>query len=166
MSIGAIPTAEIVKLDLAADLLRSSRLMHVRVLGTSMLPTIWPGDLLSIELTQPVEVAVGDIIRYMQGGKFVIHRVLEVRHADGRVNWITRGDSIPRVDEPVAEHQLVGKVTAIRRCGRLILPSRRLSPIARCFGRVLESFDLIPRAVQRLRTLLRDRHSSSEMARS
>jgi signal peptidase I len=153
----ATQTAADLKLGLAAEILRSGYPIHLRALGTSMLPSIWPGDLLTIESCDPPEIAVGDIIRFMQAGRFVIHRVIGIGSAGKKFYWLTRGDSLACEDAPVSQDQFLGKVTGIRRNGSLICPTRQLSALAQCFGRMLAHVSHIQGAVLRIRAFLRRR---------
>src|ERR1700722_10364558 len=114
------------KLDLAADLLRSGGTLRLHALGTSMLPSIWPGDVLSIENQPGNEIVPGDIVLIARDSRFFIHRLVE-KH-DSR--WIARGDCMPQNDAPVREPQVLGKVSAIHRQARVIVPGPRLSPVA------------------------------------
>jgi tetratricopeptide (TPR) repeat protein len=50
------------KLELAATLLRAGGSIRIKALGTSMLPTIWPGDILHIEGKACGELAIGDVV--------------------------------------------------------------------------------------------------------
>lgn len=146
---------EEVKLALAAEILSWGRPLHVRALGTSMIPCLWPGDLLIIEDCDPHEVVVGDIIRFMQNGRFVIHRVVGMGRTGERLFWLTRGDSLQREDAPVLEDHFLGKVCAIRRNGKLISPVREVSPVAGRFGRLLGQVNHLHGVVLRIRALLR-----------
>src|SRR5271157_1377561 len=82
------------KLDLAAQVLSSGGAIRLQALGTSMLPSIWPGDVLSIEHKPGEEIVPGDIVLVARDGRFFIHRLIE-KHNSG---WITRGDSLPQPD--------------------------------------------------------------------
>ena len=50
------------KLDLAAEVLSAGGTIRLQALGTSMLPSIWPGDVLSIERPPGQEIVPGDIV--------------------------------------------------------------------------------------------------------
>ncbi len=41
-----------------------------------MLPTVWPGDLLTIQSHRPDQAEPGEIVLYMRRGRFFIHRVV------------------------------------------------------------------------------------------
>lgn len=124
-----IPTEarEIPKLDLAAEILRSNGAIRLQALGTSMLPSIWPGDILSIESWPRDEIVPGDIVLVTRDGRFFIHRLIEKRES----RWITRGDSLTQNDPQVAETQVLGKVSAIQRRRRSIAPCPRVKLVVR-----------------------------------
>jgi SOS-response transcriptional repressor LexA len=115
------------KLDLAAEVLQSGGRIRLQALGTSMLPSIWPGDVLSIESRPGEEAVPGDIVLVARDHRFFVHRLIEKHNS----LWITRGDSLPQNDPPVGESQVLGKVSAIHRRDRVIVPSHRVSRLAR-----------------------------------
>lgn len=154
-----------VKLELAAQILRSRSVIRIRVYGTSMLPYIWPGDVLAIENCQPCDIRLGDIIRFMQSGRFLIHRVVTVANDSGSISWITRGDSLSCEDLPVSQTHFLGRVTAIERNGRSFAPARQISTVAHWVGRTLQSFGPLQGLVFRVRLLLR-RSGWSELVRA
>jgi hypothetical protein len=124
---------------LAAEVLRASGELKLQAMGLSMLPSLWPGDLLTIQSSQPgrfashikpSEIKPGEIVLYVREQRFFIHRV--VRN-DLKCNGflISRGDCMAEDDPPVQSHELLGKITAIRRGSRLVEPVRRLSVLRR-----------------------------------
>jgi hypothetical protein len=50
----------------------------------------------------------------------IAHRVVRVERAAGVLRFIVRGDASPVEDEPVLPGQVVGRVTAVERAGRLV----------------------------------------------
>ncbi len=115
------------KLGLAAEMLRSRGTVRLRAWGASMLPSVWPGDLLSIESAAHDEVVPGDIVLVMRENRFVIHRLVETLRDQDRFLWITRGDAMPHNDPPAAESELLGRVAGVCRAHRSFVPSRRVS---------------------------------------
>ncbi len=81
--------------------------------GPSMQPTIWAGDLVITKKMPAEEIQVGDIIKFYQDGKFVVHRVIEIDNFDGQLTIITQGDNVNAPDDPITEGQVVGKVVVI-----------------------------------------------------
>jgi SOS-response transcriptional repressor LexA len=118
------------KLDLAAEVLGLSGTIRLQALGASMLPSIWPGDILDIDSKPGEQIIPGDIVLIARDGRFFVHRLIEKND----VQWITRGDSLPQNDPPVAEVQVLGKVAAIHRKGRGIVPNPRVTPVIRLFA--------------------------------
>ena len=108
--------------ELAAEVLRTSGSLRLRVMGASMLPAIWPGDILSIRRGDIAEALWGDIILFGRGGRLVAHRVVERTVCQDGIQWITRGDSLPGNDAPVSCHEMLGHVTAIERGSRRFIP--------------------------------------------
>lgn len=115
------------KLDLAAEMLRGRGTVHLRAWGTSMLPTLWPGDLLTIHGAAHDEVVPGDIVLVLHDNRFFVHRLVEMRRCGDCFSWITRGDAMPANDPPAGAFELLGRVGGIRRGDRSFVPSRRVS---------------------------------------
>jgi hypothetical protein len=111
------------KLDLAAEVLGRGGTIRLQALGTSMLPSIWPGDVLSIESKSGQDIALGDIVLVARDGRFFIHRLIEKHNSI----LITRGDSLLQEDAPVAQVQVLGKVSLIHRKSGEIVPKARVS---------------------------------------
>jgi phage repressor protein C with HTH and peptisase S24 domain len=134
------------RLDLAAEVLRAGGRLRLRALGSSMLPSIWPGDVLCIERKPGEEIVPGDIVLVARGGRFFVHRLLEKCDS----GWVMRGDSLPQNDEAVAEVQVLGKVSAIHRKGRVVPASTRISRLNRGLAWMLCRWDLLRNVALRL----------------
>src|SRR5213594_1846470 len=107
---------EAVKCQLAAEALRSFGEVRLRVTGTSMLPSVRPGDVLFVRRQDAMEALPGDIILFARDeGRLFAHRVVQKLNRRGELLWITRGDSLPQKDPPVSRQELLGRVTAILR---------------------------------------------------
>jgi signal peptidase I len=115
------------KLALAAEMLRRRGTVRLTLRGTSMLPSLWPGDLLTIQSVGYDEVVPGDIVLVMRDNRSFVHRMVERQRVQESVSWITRGDAMPHNDPPVAQSELLGRVAGIRRAHRSLVPSRRVS---------------------------------------
>ena len=61
------------KLDLAVEVLRSSGAIRLQALGTSMLPSIWPGDVLLIQRRELGQVRPGDTAFFSCHGPFPVN---------------------------------------------------------------------------------------------
>jgi signal peptidase I len=95
--------------ELIAEALQVEGSVRIRLTGTSMLPAIWPGEVLAVE--QPRSTSIGDIVLFMREGRLFAHRVVE----RGNGQLITRGDAVMDSDPPLSAAQALGRVTAIIR---------------------------------------------------
>lgn len=136
------------KLDLATEVLRAGGTIRLQALGTSMLPSIWPGDVLSIERKPGEGMVPGDIVLVARDSRFFVHRLIE-KHGS---RWITRGDSLPQNDAPVAEVQVLGRVSLIQRKTGVIAPNPRVSLLGRTLARILCHWDSFRNLAVRIRS--------------
>jgi signal peptidase I len=111
------PSREHVRLDLAAEVLRCFGEVRIVELGRSMIPSIYPGDLLTIRSGQKSAARCGDIVLHLRAGRFCVHRVTRTWQESGRLMFATWGDAAAQQDPPFDENQLLGRVTAIVRRG-------------------------------------------------
>lgn len=101
--------------DLAEETLRSFGELRSVARGTSMLPTIFPGDILFIRREIMANVRCGDVVLFRQGRYLCTHRVVRNRdNGEGPV-LITRGDASARDDAPISERQMLGRVMRVLR---------------------------------------------------
>lgn len=105
---------------LIADVLHRFGEARVRVTGSSMLPSIWPGDVLTIRRRAIREVRTGEIAVFTRHDRLFAHRV--VAHAGRRL--VTQGDAVPSRDAPVNEAELLGAVVSVSRDGRNARPPK------------------------------------------
>src|SRR5271154_1642180 len=104
---GSAAMNERMHLELAADLLERGERLSLRVSGSSMLPSLFPGDLLTFRRCSPAEIVVGDIVLFMREGRCFIHRVAERMAVGGDSRILTRGDALPACDPPVGETEVL-----------------------------------------------------------
>jgi signal peptidase I len=123
----AMETREDPKVGLAAEILRNCGEVRLELRGTSMLPSLWPGDLLTIQLVAHGDIVPGDIVLVLRDQRFIVHRVVKRQQVQNRISWITRGDAVPHNDAPIAGSELLGCVTGIARGSCNLVPRRRLS---------------------------------------
>jgi len=113
----ASPSRDAVRLELAAEALR--RFSEVRFVahGSSMVPSIYPGDCLTVQ-TFGVEVPrCGDIVLYDRNGQFCVHRIVNILKKGVALFYVLRGDALTDYDPPVAACELLGRVTYLERRG-------------------------------------------------
>ena len=105
--------------DLIAEVVRQFGEVRLKATGTSMLPSIWPGDILTVRRRSAAELLPGQIVLGYRDHQFVAHRLV----AKSGGSLITRGDSLPYHDRPFLEGEVLGQVVSILRDGRLVDPS-------------------------------------------
>lgn len=153
---------------LAEEIVRTFGEVRLRVYGTSMAPSILPGDIVSIAQANLENVAPGEVVSFLQGGRLFVHRVVrrdapaKDRVADAS-RLITRGDRLQHEDPPVSDTELLGRVVDVERGGRKIklLPRRSNGLIAR----TLQSSDRATRLYVRVANLWRSLDFKSTFSR-
>jgi hypothetical protein len=120
-------TTDAVKCDLAVEVLRSYGVLLFAATGWSMLPTIFPGDLLAVERfadmsekgqTRASQIKLGDVILARRADKLCAHRVVAAPAEGSPAAWITQGDAMAVADPPVHRNELLGRVVSVTRNGR------------------------------------------------
>jgi signal peptidase I len=125
-------TRQTVVCRLISDVLQLSGTARVCVSGSSMLPSIRPGDILLVQQTELNEVARGDIVLFAREDRLFAHRVISQDCKDRIPCLVTCGDLLDKNDPPVFANELLGRVTSILRGqsqvhSRLTLPRRLIS---------------------------------------
>ena len=118
--------------SLITDCLKNGRTERFRAPGRSMHPTIRENEALVVAPAAPAWLALGDIVLSRCGEKITAHRLVWIDAEtaapeapggpDGRPMFILRGDACRRCDPPVPAHQILGKVVAVERRGRMVNP--------------------------------------------
>ncbi len=134
--------------DLFLEVLKSSGQARLAVTGASMLPSIWPGDILEVRRQRVAEISPGDVVLFARHGAFAAHRVVQKVEGPERMLLITRGDALKSPDAPVWADEVLGRVTAILRRGRRLEP--RLTRWGRLGSWVLSRSDLCTKLALRL----------------
>lgn len=118
--------------ELAGEVVRKFGRVRIRVTGTSMIPAVWPGDVVVVERREVAGMGRGEIAVALREEGLVAHRVVSAgdstdEKCDGAAkNLITRGDALLRPDAPLREEELLGAVIAIERGHGTIEPQREL----------------------------------------
>jgi hypothetical protein len=130
---------------LASEVVRTFGEVRLRVFGTSMVPSILPGDLISVQRAGPSEISLGEIALYSRDGRLFAHRVVARvgGHDDPRL--VTRGDRLSQHDPPISSFELLGRVTSIQhgdeRGYRKVRPAAHLNGWEQMILRVLRTSD-------------------------
>jgi signal peptidase I len=128
--------------SLAAEALRSWGKLRLLARGLSMLPTLRPGDFLTVQSVSPEQIEPGEIMLYMREGRFFIHRVKGKRVAGGEAFFIARGDCMPEDDPPVRSSEVLGKIVEVQRAGSSFFPAHKLSPFRKTVAYMLCHWNL------------------------
>lgn len=92
---------------LVADALRLTGRVRLQVHGESMLPALWPGDLVEIADCSPESVRPGEIVLARRDGRLFLHRFVGASTASG---FQLRGDSVPGPDPWFHPDALLGRL--------------------------------------------------------
>lgn len=132
-------TQEEASTALVEETIRSYGEVRIRVLGTSMAPSVLPGDLVSVRRADLDEISVGEIVLVSRGGRFFVHRVISTCTTSVVPCLITRGDRLGHDDPPVSSSEFLGRVVSIERGNRKVgIPE---SGSNRLTARLLQSSD-------------------------
>ena len=96
---------------LVAEALRcrggSSQRVRLQVYGESMLPRLWPGDIVEIANCLPEDLRTGEIVLAMREDRFFLHRLVAPCTPNG---FELRGDSMPGPDPIFPPEALLGRL--------------------------------------------------------
>ena len=94
----------------------NNKLLTVTLEGSSMFPTIFPGDKALVKKVTKEELNLGDIIVWKgEKNDYVSHRIVAIDEK----KVITKGDFLNENDSPVLQSQIIGKIVAILRDGKV-----------------------------------------------
>lgn len=102
-----------VRSALVADVLRNSGRwqeplrLRGEIHGESMLPTLWPGDVVAIESCSIDDACPGEIVLALRDDRLVLHRLIAPCTPKG---FLLRGDSAPDLDPLLPPEALVGRL--------------------------------------------------------
>lgn len=135
--------------ELVHDVASSAGEVRLRVTGASMIPAVWPGDVITVRHCDLAELQPEQIVLFRRDGKLTAHRI-QLVSSD---HLITRGDSLPCFDPPVEPSEIVGRVVSISRGGRNIDPEQNFWQ--RVASSILRRSDFCTRATLYLSRRLR-----------
>jgi hypothetical protein len=95
------------RIALAVDVLRCSGRLRLQVHGESMLPTLWPRDVVKVVRCSIADVRPGEIVLAVREGRFFLHRFLGRCPLGG---FLLKGDSMPAADPRFSDDALIGRV--------------------------------------------------------
>jgi len=122
---------------LAAEVLCNSGRLRMQVRGDSMLPTLWPRDVVEIASCSIDDARPGEIVLALRNGQFFLHRFLARCQPCG---FLLQGDSMPTPDPQFADDALLGRLV-----GRMVLsPDQRKSAQSLVCEESAESIPVLP----------------------
>lgn len=142
--------AEVLKREsfIGSDPLKSVRM---RVQGESMLPALWPGDIVEIAPCTISGLRAGEIVLAWRDGRLFLHRYVSRCDLGG---FLLCGDSMPSPDRPVPQEALLGRlVCRVNGGGARFKSTLRPGFAAKCsraFGIVLCYWGVARRVALRL----------------
>ncbi|MGH7880775.1 MAG: S24/S26 family peptidase, partial [Candidatus Binataceae bacterium] len=98
--------------ELVAEALRAGREVKFRALGSSMIPAVWPGDVLTARPVNTAFPRIGEIALTMSDRGLRAHRVVERRESGQPIVIVTRGDALPASDPIGPASAVLGTIVA------------------------------------------------------
>ena len=93
-----------------ADVLRAGNRLgsrvRLRVHGESMLPALWPGDVVDIVSCSREDIRPGEIVLALRSGRLFLHRLVAFQPS----GFVLRGDSMPGPDPRYRSEALLGRL--------------------------------------------------------
>ncbi|HXZ13369.1 MAG TPA: S24/S26 family peptidase [Candidatus Sulfotelmatobacter sp.] len=140
-------------MELAAEILRDFGELRFRACGGSMLPAIFPGDILLIRRDPIGRIRQGHTVLSLRAGLFCAHRVVRVENRGTAVRLITRGDALTTQDPAVSEDEYLGRVMGLHRGRKQREVGDRPSLESRVLGWVLRRSDFLTISLMRWHSL-------------
>jgi signal peptidase I len=122
---------------LLGDVIRDHGVARLRVSGSSMLPSIRPGDVLWIRRCSPPEIVPGQVVLVAHDDRLLAHRLVRVRDTGNGLLLTTRGDAHWHCDPEVSQSQMLGWIDAIERNDRVRRAPFRCTTLHRMLGLAL-----------------------------
>ena len=135
--------------DLVAGAMARFGALRLKVSGCSMLPSIWPGDVLSIQKANLRNLSPADVVVFRRGSRLFAHRLLRTVTDAGSTYLATRGDGLEEPDLPVWPADVLGRVIRVERGPFRLDPRAPTGPSWRLAWAVLEGGRSIRRLVSR-----------------
>jgi signal peptidase len=141
---------ELLKNELAAEVVRRFGTLRLRVTGSSMLPAIRPNDILLVRRCRLQDADPGDVILFMRQRRLFAHRVIGL---SGGAVLVTQGDSIAQPDPCVTPGELLGKVIQVTRHDKSVPQQSKLTLPTRLAAALFRRSTMAARAFARLQGL-------------
>lgn len=100
--------------------MKDGKVPFLTVTSNSMRPLLRRGDQVGLSATTLQQLTPGDVIVVRDGDTFLTHRFVAIRQKDAETMLLTRGDRPLALDPPWSPDRYVGRVTVLRRSGRVL----------------------------------------------
>ena len=107
------PAVDGARRELFLELLCRFGRARLRVNGASMVPSLWPGDVVEVVRVPSSEIRLRNIVLLERDGRFFCHRVIELFREGNSTLLRTKGDALHDCDPPAAPAQVLGVVGAV-----------------------------------------------------
>ncbi len=97
-------------LETSQEILKDGIPIRCKVGGISMLPLLWPDDVIIIDPIDIEQIAIGDIVVFKLDNRLVAHRLISISSNNNSKFLFTKGDSNLKKDEPFSAELLIGVV--------------------------------------------------------
>jgi hypothetical protein len=138
---------------LVAQALRQRGRLRLRVNGTSMLPSVLPGDVVFVRHGGADAARCGDLVLFQREQRLYVHRVVARQGAA----LVTQGDANPQPDGRVQASEFLGTVVRQLRGGSAFTPSGRPSGLLRAASALFRRSSHASRLFSRMHALLAPR---------
>jgi signal peptidase I len=107
--------------DLSSEILMGGNSIRFKAYGSSMLPWIKDGDLLTIQPFDEKEIRVGHVVLYPSAAQRpIVHRAIRIHHKGAHRIIVLRGDASPKSEEQIQAEKVLGRVVRIHRGSKAI----------------------------------------------
>jgi hypothetical protein len=120
-----------------------------------MLPTLYPGDVVALERTDPEALCAGDVILFQKQEHLFLHRIIAID--DSARRFATRGDAMPQADPVVSSDQILAKAVSVETRDGRTLSHLRLRRLAKLLGFAIAHSDFAGRVALRIHAFRRAR---------
>jgi signal peptidase I len=104
--------------NIGLKLLSEGKTIRIIAHGFSMYPCIRPGSLILIEPLKVKGLPVpGEIIAIRKENGLIVHRLTKIINVNGIMNYIARGDSSSKADDPVKIDMIAGRIVRAETTG-------------------------------------------------
>ncbi|GEM_PF-6406234 len=122
-----------IRIEFFEETLKREGVMNLSTIGTSMLPGVCPGDVITVVPCLVNEIHPNDIVILKKDGALISHRVykVEINEIQGDHSVIyTKGDNKPMPDAPSNASAVIAKVIGFKKkTAYHLLPCFLLKPI-------------------------------------